>query len=321
MNTKDDHQPSQAKGVYRVTNWPEYNAGLIRRGDLHVWIEESVLSERAPVDPRQRGRRQRYSDPFIQMALGLKSVFRLPLRALQGFMDSVCSLLMPEVTAPNYTTLSRRAQTLNVELPVLRDPSQPIHLLVDSTGLKLFGEGEWKVRKHGWIKRRSWRKLHLGMDGKSGQVCAVLLTHRDVDDAAVLPELLEQVSEETPIEVVAGDGAYDTKAVRAAIAEREAQALIPPVEGAVHWPESLPGASQRNEAIDAIGRGGKAQWKRDIGYHERSLVENLMYRFKTLTGDRLWARHADAQDAEVAVRVGIINRMFEIARPKSVRIA
>lgn len=255
------------------------------------------------------------------MLLGLKAVFRLPLRALQGFAQSLCCLVLPELAVPNYTTLSRRAQTLEVKLPVLRHASEPIHLLLDSTGPKLFGEGEWKVRKHGWSKRRSWRKLHLGMDGTTGQVCAMLLTHRDDPDAAVVHDLLDQIPEDTPIEVVAGDGAYDTKAARAVIAARDAQVLISPVLGVVHWPNRMPGARQRNEAIDAIAHDGKLQWKRDSGCHERSLVESLMYRFKTLTGDRLSARQVDAQDAELAVRVGVINRMLDVARSKSVRIA
>ena len=227
----DTRKPSQPKGTYRVKNWREYNAGLIRRGDVRVWIDESLLRSRGALIPGRRGRPQQYTDPMIQMLLGLKSVFHLPLRALQGFGQSICELVMPEVNVPNYTTLSRRAQTLEVALPVLRDPAEAIHMLVDSTGLKLFGEGEWKVRKHGWSKRRSWRKLHLGMDAKTGQACAVLLTHRDVDDASVLPALLDQVPSHTPIEAVAGDGAYDTKAAWAVIAERAAQAVIPPVEG------------------------------------------------------------------------------------------
>jgi hypothetical protein len=187
--------------------------------------------------------------------------------------------------------------------------------------LKLFGEGEWKVRKHGYARRRSWRKVHLGMDAKAGQVCAVLMTHKDVIDASVVPELLVQIPLEAKIEAVGGDGAYDTKAARAAIAGRGALALIPPAEDAVHWPASQAGAQERNEAIEHIARRGKQDWKEQTGYHRRSLVENLMYRFKTLTGDKLWARNVKVQDAEVAVRVGIINRMLVLARPKSVRMA
>ena len=129
-------------------------------------------------------------------------------------------------------------------LPVLRNAGEAVHLLVDSTGLKLFGEGEWKVRKHGYARRRSWRKVHLGMDAGTEQVCAVLMMHRDVDDPSVLPELLAQIPQGTKIEVVIGDGAYDTMAARVAIARRGALAVIPPVEGAVHWPASQAGGAR-----------------------------------------------------------------------------
>ena len=176
---------------------------------------------------------------------------------------------------------------MRVTLPVLRNVGEAVHLLVDSTGLKLFGESEWKVRKHGYAKRRSWRKVHLGMDAGTEQVCAVLMTHKDVDDASVVPELLAQIPQATKVEVVIGDGAYDTMAARAAIAECGALAVIPPVEGAVHWPASQAGAPVRSEAIEHIARSGKQDWKDSSGYHRRSLVENLMCRFKTLTGDRL----------------------------------
>jgi len=181
---------------------------------------------------------------------------------------------------------------------------------MDITGLKLFGEGEWRVRK-----------LHQGLRAKTGRVCALLMTHCDVVGASVLPELLAQIPQDIPVEVVGGDGACDTKAVRAAIAGRGALAIIPRVEGAVHWPVSQAGALERNAAINHIARSGKQDWKDKSGYHCRSLVENLMYRFKTLTSDRLWARDVDVQDAEIAVRVGILNRMMVLVRPNSVRIA
>lgn len=317
---KDNGLPTQPKGVYRVKNWPEYNAGLIQRGNVSIWMDEAMFAA-APETSGQRGRPQSYCDAVIQMLLALKSVYRLPLRALQGFAMSLRHLALPVLPVPNYSTLSRRAKALRVTLPVLRKAGEAVHLLVDSTGLKLFGEGEWKVRKHGYSKRRSWRKVHLGMDARTGQVCAVLMTHKDVDDASILPELLAQIPQATKVEVVIGDGAYDTMAVRADIAGCSALAVIPPVEGAVHWPASQAGALERNEAIEHIARSGKQDWKGKSGYHRRSLVENLMYRFKTLTGDRLWARDVQVQDAEVAVRVGIINRMLVLARPKSVRIA
>lgn len=279
---KDTHQPTQSKGIYRVKNWPEYNAGLIARGNVTLWMDEALLCPTRQT-PDQRGRPLIYSDRVIQMLLTLKSVYRLPLRALQGFATSLQYLGMPELLVPNYSTLSRRAKSLQVTLPVLRNPGEAVHLLVDSTGLKLFGEGEWKVRKHGYSKRRSWRKVHLALDAKTRQVCAVLMTHRNVDDASILPELLElleQLPLGTKVDIVGGDGAYDTKVARAAIAEYGALASIPPVEGAVHWPSDQAGALERNAAIDHIAQSGKQDWKNKTGYHCRSLVENLMYRLK-----------------------------------------
>ena len=263
---KDNRPPSQPKGVYRVKNWPEYNAGLIERGNVTLWIDEKMFSP-ALQTPGRRGRPQAYCNGMIQMLLTLKSVYRLPLRALQGFAQSLQCLALPALPVPDYSTLSRRAKALRVTLPVLRNAGEAVHLLVDSTGLKLFGEGEWKVRKHGYAKRRSWRKVHLGMDAGTGQVCAVLMTHKDVMDASVLPELLVQIPPETKIEVVIGDGAYDTMAARVAIAACGALAIIPPVEGAVHWPASHPGALERNGAIERIARSGRQDWKEKSGYH------------------------------------------------------
>jgi len=314
---KDEHKTREPKGKYRVRNWTQYNAGLIARGDVTMWIEQRKTTEtRLP----KRGRPYAYSDAVIQMLLGLKQVYRLPLRALQGFAHSLRELAFADLPVPNYTTLSRRAQDLKVRLPALRS-GEPLHLVVDSTGVKLYGEGEWKVRKHGYSKRRTWRKVHLGLDAKTGQVCAALMTHQDVADADVLPKLLDQIPADEPIDTIGGDGAYDTKQCHAAIAARDAQPSIPPREGAMPWSENTPGASWRNEAIDAIARSGRQEWKKRSGYHRRSLVENLMYRLKTLTGTRLWARCIGSQATEVAIRVGVLNRMTALARPQSARIA
>jgi len=317
---KDERKASEPKGVYRVKNWKAYNAGLIARGDVTMWIDENTLAMPPDACPGKRGRPCAYSDAAIQMLLTLKQVYRLPLRALQGFAQSLQRLAFPALPVPNYSTLSRRAQALSVALPVVHG-SEPLHLVVDSTGVKLFGEGEWKVRKHGYSKRRSWRKVHLGLDIKTGQVRAALMTHRDVDDASVLPDLLDQIPADEPIDVLGGDGAYDTKTCHKAIAMRGARPSIPPRDGATHWPASTPGAEWRNGVIDVIAHSSRQDWKKQSGYHQRSLVENLMYRYKTLTGDKFWARGTGAQDAEVAIRVAILNRMTGLARPQSVRVA
>jgi hypothetical protein len=199
---KDERKASEPKGVYRVRNWREYNTGLIARGDVTMWIDEGELTQAAEAGPSRRGRPCVYSDAVIQMLLGPKQVYRLPLRALQGFAQSLCKLAFADLPVPNYSTLSRRAQELNVVLPALHS-REPLHLVVDSTGLKLYGEGEWKIRKHGYSKRRTWRKVHLAMDANTGQVCAALMTHQDVDDAGVLPDLLDQIPADVPIESLA----------------------------------------------------------------------------------------------------------------------
>lgn len=284
-----------------------------------MWIDESLLA--APLaDVSRRGRPCLYCDALIQGLLALKQVFRLTLRALQGFTQSLARLAFADLAVPNYTTLCRRAQSLDVALP-LPPAGQPLHLVVDSTGLKLYGEGEWKVRKHGWAKRRTWRKVHLAMDAHTGMIHAVLMTHQHVGDSEVLPELLKQIPVNVRIAVVGGDGAYDSLDCHAHIAQHGAQPSIPPREGATPWEADIPGAHWRNAAIEQIALSSRGEWKKASGYHQRSLVENLMYRLKTLTGGSLWARTTPSQATEVSIRAGVLNRMVELARPQSVRIS
>jgi hypothetical protein len=252
---KDKQQRQELKGKYEVRNWPAYNAGLIARGDVTIWMGRDLWQRDAGAEAEavKRGRPCVYADAVIQMLLGLKQVFRLSLRALQGFAGSMNKLAFADLPVPNYTTLCRRARDLEVVLPTLRS-GEALHLVVDSTGLKVFGEGEWKMRKHGYSKRRTWRKVHLAMDAKTGQICAALMTHQDVGDGEVLPELLDQIPADTPIGVVGGNGAYDTRQCHAAIAARGATPSIPPRDGAAPWSKRTPGAAWRNGAIDVIAQ-------------------------------------------------------------------
>ena len=201
---KDERKASEPKGAYRVKNWREYNAGLTARGDVTMWIDEIVLRQVSEAGLARRGRPRVYSDAAIQMLLGLKQVFHLPLRAVQGVAFSLRKLAYPGLPVPNYTTLSRRAQTLKVVLPTQR-PNDPLHLVIDSTGLKVYGGGEWKVRKHGWSKRRTWSKVHLAMDANTGQICAALMTHQDEGDGEVLPDLLDQIPADVAIDTIGGE--------------------------------------------------------------------------------------------------------------------
>lgn len=317
---KDKREGGETKGIYRVRNWSAYNAGLIARGSLTMWIDERVLRGGSEAGHVRRGRPQVYPDALIQALLTLKQVYHLTLRAAQGFVQSLRELAFAELPVPNYTTLSRRAQELQVRLPAMCS-GEPVHLVLDSTGVKLYGEGEWKVRRHGYSRRRTWRKVHLAMDVKTGQIRAALMTHQDVDDAGALPGLLAQIPADEAIDTIGADGAYDTRQCHKEIAGRGATPSIPPREGAKPWSGRTPGAGWRNNAIEAIARDGRSEWKKHSGYHRRSLIENAMYRFKTLTGNCLSARCIGSQAAEVAIRVGIINHMATLARPQSVRIS
>ena len=214
---------------------------------------------------------------------------------------------------PDFSTLCRRQKTLAVQLPY-QGSSGPLHLLVDSTGIKVRGEGEWHARKHGGARRRVWRKVHLAVDESTLEVRAVEITGSGVGDAPVLPDLLGQIPEGEPIASITADGAYDTRGCRDAIANRGADAVIPPRRNAKPWKKDSPGAAGRNEALRAISRLGRTIWQRWSGYHRRSRAETKMNCMKLL-GQKLAARDFDRQTAELQVRIAILNRYTALGTP------
>ncbi len=196
------------------------------------------------------------------------------------------------VDVPHYSTLSRRASGLKVPAQCLKrnDQSSPLHLVIDSTGLKVFGEGEWKVRTHGVGKRRVWRMLHLGVDETSGEILAHKLTMNNVHDGPVLPGLLDQI--DTPLDQVSADGAYDSFRCHGAIHNRGARPVIPPKKGAsILPPRNLKEPPPtRGQIVQRIHQIGRKEWKKEANYHRRSLAETAMFRFKTIIGPKLHNR-------------------------------
>jgi hypothetical protein len=212
--------------------------------------------------------------------------------------------------------LSRRWATLEVALP--RSPSsQPLHLVVDSTGVKVFGEGEWKVRQHGYTKRRTWRELHLGADETTGEIVAAMVTTNNVADSQVLEEMLEQVAGD--IDQVSGDGSYDKRNCYAAIGKRKARAAIPPRRNAKIWQHGNTKQERlmRDENLRRIRQVGRKQWKQEVDYHRRSLAETQMFRVKTIFGDRVSARQFAGQATQMLVRCAALNRMTHLGMPDS----
>ncbi|WP_046157313.1 IS5 family transposase [Chromobacterium vaccinii] len=302
---------------YRTTNWNAYNQALIQRGSLSVWLDTSMSWRATPRG--KRGRMQTYSDPAIQFCLTIKNLFGLALRQTIGFIQSLFKMAGLDWSVPDYSTLSRRQQTLQVRIPYQKS-SGALHLLVDSTGIKMLGEGEWKTKKHGAEYRRQWRKVHLGIDAETLQIRAIEVTDNRKGDAQILPSLLAQISPDEPIACVSGDGAFDTKACHEAIAACGAIACIPTRKNARPWRGGSLGVLARNEILRAAKRLGRAIWKRWTGYHRRSLVETKMHCFKRL-GERVTARHFDGQVAELQVRAAILNRFSMLGRPYTVAMA
>jgi DDE family transposase len=319
------HIPDQKR---KVVNWREYDESLRRRGSLTVWFSDEAIRAWGAAPRTGRGGQPEYSDLAILTGLTLKAVFRLPYRQTEGLIGSVVGLLGLDLAVPDHSTLCRRAETLEVPWPKPRGAGAgdgggagPLHLLIDSTGLKLYGAGEWLVEKHGTKRRRSWRKLHLGVDAETGRIVAVTLTDRDEDDASQVAPLLDQV--EGSVASVTVDGAYDQESVYADAAERhpDAAVIVPPRSTAVPSPTAETAPTQRDRYRHLIAEKGRMGWQKASGYNERARAEAAISRYKRVIGDGLHSRTDRRRVTEVNVGAHALNRMLELGRPESVRVA
>ena len=308
---------TKKKPIYHVRNWSKYNKSLVQRGSLTVWVSPEVLAAWTAVPPSgKRGHPRTYSDVAIEGMATLRAVYHLAQRATQGLLAWLFQLMSVTVPVPSYSTLSRRQQTLDLQLPN-RKPGEGVPLVVDSTGVKVFGEGEWKVRQHGYTKRRTWKKLHVGVDEATGEILAMSVTDNSVADHEELPGLLDQIDE--PVQQVSADGAYDKRPAYEAIRERDARATIPPRRGARIWQHANSKQERliRDENLRAIRKQGRKTWKQTSGYHRRSLAETNMSRFKRILGPTVTARTFASQTTEIKVRCKILNMLTQLGTPDS----
>jgi hypothetical protein len=340
------------KRRYRLRNWREYNAALVQRGSLTLWCDAAALTgwvERGRTG--RRGAPARYSALAITCMLALQAVFHLPLRATVGFVRTLLGLLgHGALPVAHASTLSRRRATLAVPLgarPATALPG-PLHLVVDTTGLKVYGEGEWKVRQHGWVKHRTWVKLHLAVDAGTQEIRTLGVTAATVADATYFPTLL--ASEPAAVAQVTGDGAYEGRRCYGAVAarpehpravfppRRERRASRPPRPDRGHprpatrrrnrgyslhvWQHGNCQAPRldRDEHVRRIRRIGRRRWKQEVGYHRRSLVETAISRLKRCFGAHVTARRHAAQTVELRLRAALLNRMTALGRPDSYAI-
>jgi transposase len=308
------------KARYKVGNWAEYDAALRRRGNLTVWVTPEAIAAWVPAATGRRGRPRDYSDIAIESGLMLRLAFGRPWRQTEGLLGSIMDLLGLDLAVPDHTTFSRRSVDLGIAT-ALTKASGPVHVVIDSTGLKVFGSGEWLHEKHGGKPRRSWRKLHLAVDPDSGEILASELTTTEEGDASLVGPLLDQIA--SPLASVLADGAYDGEPTYRAVAEHtsDAAVIIPPRSTAVPSAAADTDPTQRDRHIQLIGERGRLGWQRSVNYGRRSLVEGAMFRYKKVIGRSLHARSLPTQKTEARVACKVINIMTGLGMPVSHRIA
>lgn len=318
---KHTQAQSRQKALYRVKNWSEYDKALVQRGSITFWMSDDFEKTWMHTGKKQRGSQFDYSDQAILVMLTIKEVFHLTNRGVEGFVRSLFRMMKINLPVPDHSTLSKRGKELKVNLP--KKTSQSLNIVMDSTGLKIYGEGEWKVRMHGVSKRRTWRKLHVGANPEDGEIQAVILTENNVSDDAAVKVLLEQIEQE--IVKFAADGAYDKRKVYDSLNAHspDVNILIPPRKNARIWKHGNTKAERhkRDENLRSIREHGRKKWKKNSGYHVRSLAETTMFRLKTIFGDELSARLLETQTTQALVRCAALNKMTHLGMPQSYKAA
>ncbi len=309
---------------YRVRNWCEYNAGLKQRGSITFWLDEKVSEQWLNSQKTgKRGASNAYSDvaiEAIETVITLKSVYGLAGRQAVGLVESIFKLMNVELAVPGHSTLSRRIKTLALDLPVL--PKEGVrHIAIDATGIKIYGEGEWKTRQHGVSKRRTWRKLHLVVDASSGEILAAEVSLNDKKDAQLLAPLLDAV--EGDIDQVSADGAYDTRESYDILRKRKTKAAIPSRKDAKIWQHGncKQDPYPRDQNLRLIRKHGRPKWKRLVNYHRRSLAETTMFCFKTIFSATASSRLFSNQIVELTLKCKALNKMIVFAKPQSYCLA
>jgi hypothetical protein len=307
-----------AKKADRARNWRKYNEALVKRGDVTFWFsEEAIQNWHNQSRESKRGRPQKYSDLCVTCGLTLKVIFNLTFRSVEGFIKSLIRSLKLTIEAPDYTLLCKRQRNLNVKLSNRKLKSgEKIHILVDTTGLKVFGEGEWKVRQHGYAKRRVWRKLHIAVNNETQDIESFELTELGIQDCQGFEALVKRIDKE--IAQASGDGAYDRFSCYEAAEQKGFKLITPPQHNARPSRErsrnkkkaSRNAVRKRDDVIDRVREIGQKAWKIEVGYHRRSLAETAIFRWKTVLGNKLYARKMAHQITEVAIKSSVLNKMI-----------
>ena len=311
----------KTKATYRIRNWREYDTSLRQRGSLAFWISQELIDNWMTKEKTgRRGASRTYTDAAIETLAVVQYLFGQASRQAEGMLASLFEMMQVSLPVPDHTTLSRRLAKLAVRLPI-KLKAKARHVVCDSTGVKVYGEGEWKVRQHGYSKRRTWRKLHLLVDEESREIVSVGASTNSVSDGEMLPELLAAIGGE--IAQVSADGIYDQRKVYDALNARGARAAIPPRRGARIWQHGNSRTERlvRDENLRSIRKNGRKKWKQAVGYHRRSLAETTVFRYKTIFGDKSQSRNIENQFTEMFIKCAALNRMTHLGMPQSYKLA
>ncbi|MDP3980924.1 MAG: IS5 family transposase [Chlamydiota bacterium] len=315
-------ESAKGRSHYKVKNWSEYNRSLKNRGSITLWMSEEVMEQWYYQGEKQKGGQYKYSDNCIEACCIVRKVYRLALRQTEGLVESIMEILQLALEVPDYTVLCRRAKALKISSVLVRkiNKGEPLHIVMDSTGLKVYGEGEWKVRQHGCSKHRTWRKIHLAVNPEDGMIHAAEMTTNGVDDAAVVRPVLEKIK--SKVKKFGGDGAYDKTKVYAILEKEKIKPIIPPRKNAriSKHGNSKGRAKPRDNAIRYIRQHGRKKWKKAVHYHKRSIAETTMFRYKTILGDKLQSRIFENQCVEALLSCKILNHMAACGMPLSEKV-
>ena len=298
-------------------NWAAYDKSLIERGSITFWLSDEAIESWYAKPTGKKGAQPVYTDLAIESSLSLRLVFKQALRQTEGLVNSIFKIMAVDLSSPDHSTLSKRGAVIPIKSACATPTNEPLNIVIDSTGLKIFGAGEWSETKHGLKKRRQWRKLHLTVDSSTLEIIESSLTDNTVGDSTEAINQLEKI--DAPIDSFMGDGAYDCQSVYTAVETHDQSGkhavTIPPRKNAVLSDNVEQHQTQRDKHVEFIDRHGRAAWEIHEGYSKRLLAENAMGRFKGIIGSSLRARNFQSQIREALLGCHILNKMIRLGSP------
>ncbi len=317
----DPYRHKFPRKKYKVSNWAEYNKSLKNRGSIIIWLSEDAIKAWHPDNKiKKKGGQIKYSDIAIETGLTIRQIYNLKLRQVEGFLNSIITLLKVNIKIPDYTTLCKREKSLNINIGNIKKES-PLHIIIDSSGVSVENQSEWYNTKFSNknIKKRVYRLLHIAINEHTGKIISSKLTTNRESDHSQVPVLIDQIEED--IVSFKADGTYDKPDVYNYLNTHQLNnpytVVIPPRKDCHYSKDVENNPTIRDQNLLFIKEHGRMAWQKNVGYNNRSKVENTFFRYKTILGEKLHSKILESQEVESKIGCKIINKMTEIGMPKS----